>query len=188
MRLKNIRVRRTAPPEVRVVSRLEAADLAGSVMYADRHLGGKPCGGERLDDDAMNGVVLTYGFRRDKVFKSRFARIPLEVAARCRKMRLELESDGSGNKFFVIAHDRWGEQHLVADVVLMWQGWQEFGIDLDAFLERPSNMQRLVTRWGGDGNQEIDFPITALDIGVAKRGTRGSDRGLVRFRNVRFVE
>jgi len=188
LRLRNIRLRRTAPPEARVVYRLEAADLAGSVMYADRHLGGKPCAGERLNGDAKNGVVLEYGFRRDKVFESRFARIPLEVAARCGKMRIELESDGSGNKFFVIVHDRSGEQHLVADVVLMWQGWQEFGVDLDAFLERPANMQRLVTRWGGDGDQAIGFPITAVDIGVAKRGARGRDRGLVRFRNVRFVE
>lgn len=187
LRVRNLRVRDTAPAAATVVRQLGPDDLARSVIHADYRLEGKPCGAARLGGDAASGAELKYGFERGNVFESRFARIPLEAPG-CRSIRVEVEGDGSKNKFFVIVHDRSGEQHLVAEVFLTWQGWQELGVNIEAFIESPANMQRLVTRWGGDGNQKIDFPITALDLGVAKRGAGVRDSGQVRFRNVRFME
>ena len=49
-------------------------------------------------------------------------------------------------------------------------------------------MERLAIHWGGDGNQKIDLPTTALDIGVVKRGSRTADGGQLRFRKVRFLD
>jgi hypothetical protein len=76
----------------------------------------------------------------------------------------------------------------VGEFLVLWDGWQECALNLAAFLEGPSDRQRLHTRWGGDENQMIDFPITSVDIGVAKTDGRVQDEGLVRFRNLRFVE
>jgi hypothetical protein len=187
LRVKNLRVRDIAPAAVKVVRQLSAEDLARSMIYADYRLAGKPCDAARLGGDLASGAELAYGFKRDGVFESRFARIPLEAPGG-RSLCIEVEGDGSKNTFFVIVHDRSGEQHLAVEACLTWQGWRELGVNLDAFRESPADKQRLATRWGGDGNQKIDFPITAVDLGVAKRGARVKDRGLVRFRNVRFVE
>jgi hypothetical protein len=188
LRLKNIRLVRFVPAAGVVAARLVPADVARGAMYRDRHLDGSPSGGPGPEGDAATGVSLEYDFKRDARFESRFVRVPFEVGARCGELRLELEGDGSGNKFFVVLHDRSGEQHVVVDVPVMWRGWQEFGVELGAFLDAPANMERLVTRWGGDGNQQLDFPVTAIDIGMAKRGARSGDRGRVRFRRLRFIE
>jgi len=187
VRIKSVRLTKPAAAETKVVRALQAANLTKSVIYADHGLAGKPVAGERLTGDLSKGLELKYALTDGEVFESRFARIPLEAPA-CRKVLLEVEGDGSANRFFLIVHDRSGEQHLVAELLLSWQGWQEVGVNLAAFLESPPNKQRLANRWGGDESQLIDFPITAVDIGVAKRGGRTKSAGRIAVRALRFLE
>jgi len=101
---------------------------------------------------------------------------------------MDVERDGSRNGFFVIVHDASGEQHLAMATGLAWSGWQDVGINLKPILDSPGKMERLAIHWGGDENQKLDFPVTAIDIGAAKRGARTTDRGQLRFRNVRFLD
>jgi hypothetical protein len=187
LQLKSLRVTQPATPPPSLVAQLPPASPAQSVIYADLGLQGKALPAERLTGDAPNGLRLPYAFAAGDTFESRFARLPLDSPP-CRRLLFEVEGDGSKNRFFVILHDRSGEQHLVAEAFLSWQGWRELGVDLKAFLTSPDHKQRLANRWGGDGNQMIDFPLTAVDIGVAKRSARVKDSGQVRFRNLRLVE
>ena len=103
-------------------------------------------------------------------------------------MVLEVEGDSQGNNVFVIVHDASGEQHLATLCPMAWTDWQDVGVILTRFFESPEKMQRFADRWGGDSNQRLDFPIKAVDIGVAKRGSRVTDTGRIRVRNVRFLE
>lgn len=77
---------------------------------------------------------------------------------------------------------------MVCKTGLVWQGWQEVGVNLKPFLESPAKMQRSVIHWGGDENQKIDFPIKAIDIGVAKRGGKFKNSGEVKLRQISFIE
>ena len=121
------------------------------------------------------------------MFESVFARIPLNVAS-CNGIRLDLDADNSTHTFFIIIHDQSGEQHLVVKTYLGWQGWQELGVNLESFLTSPDNKARTALHWDGDGNQKIDFPITAMDVGIAKRGRSNNGSGALRLKNVRFVD
>jgi hypothetical protein len=135
--------------------------LTKGVVYQDYEFTGSHAGQERLRVDAQSGTgELAYQFEASRVFES------------C----------------FVIVHDASGEQHLATAAGLSWAGWQDVGINLKMFLQSPPKMERLAIHWGGDQNQKIDFPIKAIDIGVAKRGSRTSDRGQLRFRDVRFLD
>jgi hypothetical protein len=182
-------VRVTEPPatEVRVVRRLQESDLAKAGMWADYHLSGKPDRTRRLSGDLAGGVGLSYSFEPGPTFQSEFARLPLE-APKCAKLLVDVDGDGSGNTLFIILHDRSGEQHLVATTVLEWQGRQELAVNFSAFLDAPTDRQRLHTHWGGDENQTIDFPISAIDIGVAKRPSRTEASGEVKLRELRLLE
>jgi hypothetical protein len=101
---------------------------------------------------------------------------------------MEVEADNSQNNFFVIVHDASGEQHLVLKSPIVWQGVQEVGINLAPYLESPPDMQRQAIHWAGDGNQKIDFPITAFDVGVSKRSPGAKLNGQMSIRDIRFVE
>jgi len=188
LKIRDFRLEQLGAADVRTVYRLQPADLAKGVVYQDCETAGKPGGADRLTvGDRTGNAGLTYAFTPGAVFESCFVRIPVD-AARSQTILMDLEGDGSGNSVFVIVHDASGEQHLVIATGLAWSGWQEVGVNLKTFLESPANMERRVIHWEGDGNQRIDFPVRAVDIGVAKRGSRAADRGQVRFRNVRFVE
>jgi len=187
VRIKSVRLSRSAAGEPKVVRGLQPEDLGQSAVHGETGLEGKLGPAERLRGDLTGGLELKYGFAPGGAFESRFARLPLE-AGLGKYVLCDVEGDGSGNKGFIIVHDRSGEQHLAGVFTLSWQGWQECAANLVAFLESPSHKQRFHTRWGGDENQMIDFPITRIDIGVAKRGARVRDQGQIRFRNLRVVE
>jgi hypothetical protein len=184
LRIKGITVRKTAC-RLKTVYQLRAEDFAKGVIYADTGLAGKPVTGARLSGAGDSGAALTYRFQSGDAFESRFARIPLNVA-RANRIAIDVESDGSSNKLFVILHDRSGEQRLVSEIVLKWEGRREIGVNLGPFLQLTK--ERSAGCWGGDENQKIDLPITAIDVGIAKRGARLKDGGEVTLRSVRFLE
>ena len=188
MKIRNLRLATLGTEGASTAYRLPGSALAKGVVYQDYEQTGKPGGKDRLRVDDESGVAeVTYDFKTGNVFESCFVRIPVE-AARGNAILMDVEGDGSKNCFFVILHDASGEQHLATAAGLAWSGWRDVGVNLKTFLDSPRNMERLAIHWGGDGNQKIDFPVTAVDIGVAKRDARVKDRGQVRFRNVRFME
>jgi len=138
---------------------------------------------ERLDTSG-EGVAIKYAFGTGREFEGGFARIPAEVA-QCARIWIEVEGDGSGNLFFLTVIDRDGEHHLVAEIPLRWEGWRKVGVNLGPFLEL--RKERTRKHWGGNENQRLDFPVTALDVGVARQNSRTRDVGTVHFRNIRFV-
>lgn len=187
VRIKSVRLSTLEAGEPKVVRALQPADLAQSTVFSETGLEAKPGKVEKLTGDLTRGLELKYNFEPGPTFSSRCARVPL-TADRGKYVLCDVESDGSGNKVFLIVHDRSGEQHLVGEFTLSWKGWQECAANLSAFLESPSHKQRFHTRWGGDENQMIDFPLTKVDVGVTKRGGRVQDKGQIRFRNLRIVE
>ena len=188
LKIRNFRLGQLGAADVNTVYRLQPADLVKGVVYQDVETEGKPGDADRLTvGDRTGNAGLTYAFTAGAMFESCFVRIPVDVA-RSQTMLMDVEGDGSRNSVFVIVHDASGEQHLVITTALAWSGWQEVGINLRMFLESPAQMERRVIHWDGDGNQRIDFPVRAVDIGVAKRGSRVADRGQVRFRSIRFLE
>jgi len=187
MRIGSVRLSRLTTQEPTVVGALRPEDVAEGAVFSETGLEGTPGNPEPLRGGLAEGLGLEYGFAPGDDFESRCARLPLE-AGQGKYVLCDVEGDGSGNKLFIIVHDRTGEQHLVGAFALTWTGWQECAANLTAFLESPPDKQRLHTRWEGDENQRIDFPITKVDVGVAKRWARGLDKGLVRFRNLRVVE
>ena len=188
LEIRTIRIGKLAVLDGRTVYALAPADFAGSRMYRDRRRQGKLSPTDRLRvNETTQEVDLDYAFSDGNVYEGCFARIPLNVAF-CNRLRLDVDADDSKNTFFVILHDKTGEQHLVVKTYLEWKGWQELGIALESFLTSPGKKERSALHWKGDGNQVIDFPITAVDIGIAKRSRRKTDRGTVRLKKVRFVD
>jgi hypothetical protein len=188
LRIRNFRLSQLVGHGDRVSYEAPVSAWTKGVVYQDRDFAGSPAGQERLRVDARSGTAeLTYQFEASRLFESCFVRLPV-AAARGDTLLLDVEGDGSGNGLFVVVHDASGEQHLATATGLAWAGWQKAGVNLKTFLESPGNMERLAIHWGGDGNQKINFPIKALDIGVVKRGSRIADRGQLRFRNVRFMD
>lgn len=186
--IRNIRITRPPVEEGRTICSLSAGDLSGSTVYRDYQRQGTLSTTNRvIVHESTQAAELRYSFADGDVFESCFARIPLK-ATPCRSLRLDVHADGSGNTLFIVLHDQTGEQHLVVKAPMEWQGWQDVGVNLGAFLAGPLNRERSAIHWKGDGNQKIDFAITAMDIGIAKRGTRRTGGGAVRFKNVRFAE
>ena len=156
------------------------------MMHEDHDLDEKELPPQKLTLDAQFGTCsISYDFSRDGVTQSRFVRIPLKGGP-TGMILLDVHGDNSGNSAFVVVHDASGEQHLAMITRLAWSGWQDVGVNLQPLLTSPGQQQRRAIHWGGDRNQRIDFPITAVDLGVVKRDGRTSDAGLLQFRKIRF--
>lgn len=187
MRIRDFRISAMDPERSRPVRELNKQDFAAASVHRDYQFGEQPVGDFPRLEGGEDSVELAYRFEPGRVFESGFARIPVEVAA-ANAIRVEAEGDNSNNSLFLIIHDASGEQHLVFKSTIGWEGWQDIGVDLDRFLRDPGEMQRMAVHWGGNRSQRIDFPITAIDIGVAKGSSNTSDSGTVTFRNIRFLE
>lgn len=189
LKIRNFKLTKVEPADIKVIRELRPEELSQGTIGKDRGLEGKPgATSEAVSVDPQTGaVVVSYAFASDNQFESCFARIPVRVA-RSGRIFMEVEADNSRNNFFLIVHDASGEQHLVIKSPIVWQGVQEVGINLAPYLESPPAMQRQAIHWAGDGNQKIDFPITAFDVGVSKRSPGATRIGQIRIRAIRFVE
>lgn len=190
VKIRNFRLAKVTPPDMKIVAELPAEELGRGVIWKDRGIEGRPgASADALSVETSTGIAaLKYAFANDGQFESCFARLPAS-AETCGRIFLAVEGDhASTHDLFVIIHDASGEQHLVMKTKLSWQGWQEIAIDLVPYVSGPREMERLSIHWGGDANQRIDFPITAVDIGVVKRVTAARMDGQIRFRNIRFAK
>jgi hypothetical protein len=150
-------------------------------LMADRGSTAVPGVTESPDvDRSARAIRFSYDFEPGAAFESRFLRVPIEIS-QCRSLRLDIDGDGSRNAFFLILHDASGEQHLLPPITIAWTGRQEVDLPLGRFAVSPSDLTRLATHWGGDGNQRIDFPVRAVDVGIAKRAGRRADSGTCSF-------
>jgi hypothetical protein len=189
LRIRNFRLTKVKPAEVKVVREVRPEELSKGTIWKDRGLEGKPgATSDAVSVDARTGAAtLSYAFANDKQFESCFIRLPVDVAS-CGRVFMEVDADGSQNNFFVIVHDASGEQHLAIKSPIMWQGVQEVGINLTPYLKSPPEMRRQAIHWAGDGNQKIDFPITTIDVGIARRSPGAKTTGQVKIRSIRFLE
>ncbi len=188
VKIDHVNIETFDAPPVQVISTVSPQAFGEAKICRDRDLNGGPTDAPPPAVDATTGeATLAYGFASDDVFESQFVRVPIDAGA-CTGLIMDVEGDGSANNFFIILHDATGEQHLAFRAPLAWQDRQSIEVDLKPYLESPPDMQRLIVHWGGDENQRIDFPLTAIDIGVAKRSSRSTDDGQLRFSNIRFIE
>ena len=185
-RIRNVSVRQIEPEPVDVVAAVGAKQWAEAVIWRDYRYVGRSFPDESLKVDQQHAAaVLDYAFIDPNVFESCFARATTDIKP-CAAVYLDVTSDGSGNKLFLIVHDCTGEQHLLGKTYLSWQGTETLRFDMRSFLAAP-RFNRYGTHWGGDMNQVIDFPIRAIDIGVAKRTAARQSHGRISFRNIRFA-
>jgi hypothetical protein len=188
VRIDHVNIETIDAPAVQVISAVSPRAFTAGAALRDHDLAASlPCDQTLAVDTATGEATLAYDFQSGDVFESRFVRVPVDSDA-CNGLVMEVEGDGSVNNFFIILHDADGEQHLAFRAPTAWRDWQTIEVDLKPYLQSPPDMQRLIVHWGGNENQKIDFPLTAVDIGIAKREARKADEGRIRFRNIRFVE
>jgi hypothetical protein len=187
LKIRNFKVR-ALPADDRQAVRVDGKSLVKATMHADddrEESSEKP---RARIDAAGGGLTFDYAFGPGRAVETAFARIPVAKLPPGRLLVMDVEGDSSANGFFVIVHDASGEQHLVLNSPLAWSGWQDVAANLEPFLKPPPDMERSAKHWGGDGNQVIDFPITAIDVGVAKRDGRSGSGNKLRLKNLRFLQ
>ena len=186
-RLKNIRVAKIPAKKVQTVYQVPADAMKKAKIYKDRGKQGK-LSTDKLAVDGKNlEATLSYNFSNDDVFDSCFARIPID-AKPSQGIQMVVSGDNSDNAFFVILHDTSGEQHLLTKSPVIWNDRQEITINFKKFLKTPPGRERFAIYWGGDGNQKLDFPLTAIDIGISKRDKRTKNSGKIKFGKISFIK
>lgn len=188
LKIRNLRVTELEPVEEHIVFNVSRDEFSRALIYKDRGTKSQPATEDRLSVDAvLDTGVLKYQFNADDEFESNFVRLPVQ-SPNATRLFMQVDGDGSENNFFVIVHDASGEQHLVMKTLLAWEGPQEVGINLVSFLESPPKMERHLIHWGGDENQRIDFPLTAIDVGIAKQGSRIKNAGGLGLTKIRLTK
>ena len=104
-------------------------------------------------------------------------------------MQLTVWGDQSGHELFIVLTDAGGEQHLLATrTILDWEGPRRITLDLDPLRHPPPKLVVTCDHWGGDGNQVLDDPVTAVTIGIHDRPDDREGRGRVRVADLAFIE
>jgi len=184
--IKNIRIKEFLVEPAKVVKNIKAEDFSKGKIWNDYKFKCETGNGKELSIGASN-VFLSYDFSDSTDFRSTFLNLPVNVES-ARRICLNIEGDNSQNRFFIIIHDKSGEQHLVEGRSISWNGPHEIKVDIECFFKAPPERVIEATHWDGDKNQKINFPITALDIGVCKREKALKQSGRIGISNLRFEE
>lgn len=184
--IKNVCIKELLEEPLKTVKNIDAGEFTKSQTWNDyKFKCPKGSGNEVAVDKAT--AFLSYDFSDSKDFRGTFLRLPVNVES-AKRICLNVEGDGSRNKFFIIVHDKSGEQHLVESRTLSWDGAHEIKVDIQNFLVPPPERVIEATHWDGDKNQKIDFPITALDIGVCSREKAIKQSGRIGISDLHFEE
>lgn len=184
--IKNLRIMEIMETPGKTVEELKASDLANAEIWNDYQF---KCAPEKENKPIIEGAIvfLPYDFTDDKEFRGTFLSLPVNIK-KAGKICLTFHGDASMNKFFIIVHDKSGEQHLLYNGVVRKDGPHDTKVDMADFLKSPPPYFIEATHWNGDKNQKIDLPITKLDIGICRSGKAEKQKGRIGISNLRFEE
>jgi len=185
--MKNIRIQEIQEVPGKIVKEIKSEDFMESKIMEDYKFGCELRKDKKTILDKAK-IILPYDFSDAKDFRGTFLSLPVNIEKDANKICLTLKGDASQNKFFIIVHDKSGEQHLLYTKTITWNDALEIKIDMTDFFKAPTDGTVEATHWSGDQNQKIDFPITKLDVGICKREKMLKTKGLVEISNFRFEE
>lgn len=102
-------------------------------------------------------------------------------------LRLQVHGDESGHTLFCVLTEASGEQHYAPIGHVIWTGWKTLNADLGLLRIPPRKHAVGPNHWGGDGNQILDDPITAITIGVNDKPDSSVGQGSVQFASLELL-
>lgn len=103
----------------------------------------------------------------------------------CRKISMEITSDGKGHRLFFVLTDKSGEAHLTGKPVsLKFKGRKKINMVIPLPKEEPYNI--LDSIWGGDGNQHLDLPLKSLTVVLDDSPDASMDSGVITIKNLKI--
>ena len=105
--------------------------------------------------------------------------IPLKTAE---KMTLQVNGDGKGHTLFVVVRDQSGENFYFPGPAIDFTGWKTLTIKFNYPTINPG--EKYASIWGGDGNQQVDFPLQGMTIGLNDTPDTAIDNGEIQIRDI----
>ena len=101
----------------------------------------------------------------------------------CKKVSMEITSDGKGHRLFFVLTDKSGEAHLTSKPILLnFKGKKNFNMVIPLPPEKPYNI--LDSIWGGDGNQHLDLPLKSMTVVLDDSPDASTDSGVITIKNL----
>ena len=103
----------------------------------------------------------------------------------CKKISMEITSDGKGHRLFFVLTDKSGEAHLTGKpIILNFKGRRKFNMVIPLPREEPYSI--LDSIWGGDGNQHLDLPLKSLTVVLDDSPDASMDSGVIAIKNLKI--
>ena len=157
--------------------------------YADEKPQASPAPGNSARKTAQ-GVELQYAFRSDRLDACMFE-FDAEIGA-FNYIQVVMTGDNSKFRPFIVLKDSGGESHyfplaasnMVQEQLINWTGKKTLARPIPATNSFPVDIY--ASRWGGDDNQIIDFPIRTVTLGLGKYPDAAKGAGSVAFEKIVF--
>ncbi len=105
--------------------------------------------------------------------------IPLKTAE---EMTLQVNGDGKGHTLFVVVRDQSGESFCFTGPAIGFTGWKSLTIKFNYPTINPG--EKYASIWGGDGNQQVDFPLRGLTVGLNDIPDTAIDSGEIQIKDI----
>ena len=105
--------------------------------------------------------------------------IPLETAE---EMTLQVKGDGKGHTLFVVVRDQSGENFYFPGPVIGFTGWKTLKVKFNYPIINPG--EKYASIWGGDGNQQVNFPLRGITIGLNDTPDTAVDSGEIQLKDI----
>ena len=106
--------------------------------------------------------------------------VPLETAE---ELLLQVKGDGKGHTLFVVVRDQSGEKFFFPGPVIGFTDWKPIRIQFNFPTITPGD--KYASIWDGDGNQQPDFPLRGITIGLNDTPDTSKDSGEIQIRKIR---
>ncbi len=105
--------------------------------------------------------------------------IPLKTAT---ELTLQVNGDGKGHTLFVVVRDQSGESFYFTGPAIGFTGWKSLTIKFNYPTINPG--EKYASIWGGDGNQQVDFPLRGLTVGLNDTPDTAVDSGEIQIKDI----
>jgi hypothetical protein len=139
-----------------------------------------------------NGIELKYVFPspgQDACMVEFAADIP-----EFNQLEIIIDGDASGHRAFIVLIDAGGESHYFAldntqspasCGTVKWRGKRKITVPIA--VKNPFGADHFSSRWGGDQNQRIDFPVKGIMLGMNDCPDTATGSGRVTFETIEFI-
>lgn len=149
------------------------------------HVGEKPApppDGCRVEN--RNGkIILDYAFTTDRHDAVMFDLVHEIPVAENLSLRL---TGGKGHELFLVLYDRSGEAHYAKLTAIRDDGPRDYSFQLSKLMPAIKPYNVYASKWGGDGNQELDLPVKRITIGINDIPDTAQERGQLVIENLKI--